>query len=84
MSAMLKQFLFITVLVLATCWLASAQEPAATLKFKAPTGWVEEKASSAMRVAQYKLPRETGDGRRCCASRLLLWTGTRRRSGGQH
>jgi hypothetical protein len=62
MSAMLKQFLFIAVLVLTTCCVASAQEPAAKLNFKAPSGWVEEKASSAMRVAQYKLPKETGDG----------------------
>src|SRR6476619_3962929 len=62
MSAMWKQYLFIIVLVLVTSGLASAQEPAAKLTFKAPTGWVEEKASSAMRVGQYKLPRETGDG----------------------
>ncbi len=37
-----------------------AQKPA-TLKFKVPAGWVDEERSSAMRVAQYKLPRAEGD-----------------------
>ena len=31
------------------------------LHFKPPDGWVTEKASSSMRVAQYKLPRAEGD-----------------------
>ena len=31
------------------------------LHFKAPDGWVTEKASSSMRVAQYKLPKAEGD-----------------------
>lgn len=31
------------------------------LRFKAPEGWVTEKASSSMRVAQYKLPKVEGD-----------------------
>lgn len=31
------------------------------LKFKAPDGWVVEKTTSTMRVAQYKLPRAEGD-----------------------
>ncbi|HJZ79561.1 MAG TPA: hypothetical protein VKD91_04425 [Pyrinomonadaceae bacterium] len=31
------------------------------LRFKAPDGWVTEKASSTMRVAQYKLPKSEGD-----------------------
>jgi len=31
------------------------------LLFKAPDGWVAEKASSSMRVAQYKLPKAEGD-----------------------
>jgi len=31
------------------------------LRFKAPEGWVAEKASSSMRVAQYKLPKVEGD-----------------------
>src|SRR5262249_23892302 len=33
----------------------------ADLKFKAPDGWTVEKPSSAMRVAQYKLPKVEGD-----------------------
>jgi hypothetical protein len=37
------------------------QEPTATLKFNAPDSWVQEKTSSSMRVAQYKLPRTDGD-----------------------
>jgi len=48
-------------LILVIPFFANAQQPAATLKFSAPHGWVEEKASSTMRVAQYKLPKETGD-----------------------
>jgi hypothetical protein len=32
-----------------------------TLRFTAPTGWVEEKTTSTMRVAQYKLPKASGD-----------------------
>ena len=31
------------------------------LRFKAPDGWTTEKASSNMRVAQYKLPKTEGD-----------------------
>ena len=31
------------------------------LRFKTPDGWVAEKASSTMRVAQYKLPKADGD-----------------------
>ena len=31
------------------------------LHFKAPDGWVTEKSSSSMRVAQYKLPKAEGD-----------------------
>ena len=34
---------------------------AGDLRFKAPDGWVTEKPSSAMRVAQYKLPKAEGD-----------------------
>ncbi len=34
---------------------------AGELKFKTPDGWVTEKASSSMRVAQYKLPKAEGD-----------------------
>src|SRR5262249_61399714 len=31
------------------------------LKFKGPDGWVNEKGTSAMRVAQYKPPKVEGD-----------------------
>lgn len=31
------------------------------LKFTVPTGWIEEQRTSSMRVAQYKLPKATGD-----------------------
>ena len=31
------------------------------LKFTVPAGWVEEQRTSSMRVAQYKLPKATGD-----------------------
>jgi len=31
------------------------------LRYKAPDGWVKETASSAMRMAQYKLPKAEGD-----------------------
>ena len=37
------------------------QQPTPTLKFTPAKGWAEEKTSSTMRVAQYKLPKETGD-----------------------
>ena len=38
-------------------------QPSATgeLKFKVPDGWVSEKPSSSMRMAQYKLPKVVGD-----------------------
>ncbi len=42
----------------------SAQSPANTsgeLRYKAPEGWVKEQPTSAMRVAQYKLPKAEGD-----------------------
>jgi hypothetical protein len=40
----------------------SANSPApGELRFKTPDGWVKEPTSSAMRVAQYKLPRTEGD-----------------------
>jgi hypothetical protein len=42
----------------------SAQTPtnaSGELRYKAPEGWVKEKPSSAMRVAQYKLPKAEGD-----------------------
>ena len=39
----------------------ASNQASPTLKFNAPSGWVEEKASSTMRVAQYKLPKAEGD-----------------------
>ena len=39
----------------------STQNAAGDLKFKAPDGWTTEKASSTLRVAQYKLPKAEGD-----------------------
>ena len=42
---------------------ANAAQTSSTgeLRFKPPEGWVTEKASSSMRVAQYKLPKAEGD-----------------------
>lgn len=40
---------------------ASTSASSGDLHFKAPDGWVTEKASSAMRAAQYKLPKAEGD-----------------------
>lgn len=37
------------------------QTSSGELKFKAPDGWTVEKATSSMRVAQYKLPKAEGD-----------------------
>jgi hypothetical protein len=39
----------------------ATQNAAGELKFKAPEGWTAEKASSSMRVAQYRLPKAEGD-----------------------
>src|SRR5437588_2335807 len=39
----------------------SAQSASGELRFKTPDGWTVEKASSSMRVAQYKLPKADGD-----------------------
>lgn len=54
---------FVAALVAAGAVVALSQEtqkPAA-LRYKVPPGWVEEERSSSMRVAQFKLPRATGD-----------------------
>jgi hypothetical protein len=68
MTAMLKQITIALVIVFGG-WVSSqgnlvqqpTQNAAGTLKFTAPDGWVEEKASSSSRVAQYKLPKAAGD-----------------------
>lgn len=41
--------------------LLSLTVQAGTLTYKTPDGWIAEKTSSSMRVAQYKLPKESGD-----------------------
>jgi len=40
---------------------APAQNAAGELRYKVPEGWVVEKPTSNMRVAQYKLPKIVGD-----------------------
>src|SRR3989442_5726999 len=63
-----------TIIVLLIVVLAGAIQPAIAfndaqdkscgaceLRFKMPEGWVSESPSSKMRVAQYKLPKATGD-----------------------
>src|SRR5687767_2452910 len=44
------------------------------LRFKAPDGWVTEKTTSTMRVAQYKLPKADGDAED--ASLVLYYFGS--------
>lgn len=65
MSGMHKPILTILLvaLVAAGSVIASSQvtQNPAALRYKVPPGWVEEERSSSMRVAQYKLPRATGD-----------------------
>src|ERR1700704_1901997 len=39
----------------------TSQLPAGEVHYKAPEGWVVEKPSSEMRLAQYKLPKADGD-----------------------
>jgi hypothetical protein len=39
----------------------ASQNPNGELKYKAPEGWLEEKPTSSMRAAQYKLPKAAGD-----------------------
>ena len=65
---MLKQIFVLIALATAL------QQPGPTLKFTAPSGWVEEKASSTMRLAQYKLPKENGDSED--ASVVVYYFGT--------
>ncbi|HEY5837552.1 MAG TPA: hypothetical protein VIT19_00865, partial [Pyrinomonadaceae bacterium] len=62
--------LFLTLLLSGAACSSSAnrttnQQPGAPasgeLRFKAPDGWITEKTTSTMRVAQYKLPKADGD-----------------------
>src|SRR5262245_25396904 len=57
MSAMWKTILLVSLLPL----VAQTTPPQGSLKFTAPTGWIEEKTTSSMRVAQYKLPKAAAD-----------------------
>jgi hypothetical protein len=68
MTSMIKQSILAVVLVVAS------QQPAATLKFTTPAGWVEEKTTSTMRVAQFKLPKVADDTED--ASLVLYFFGT--------
>lgn len=60
----------------ATVTKAQNTSPSSTgeLKFKAPEGWVIEKPSSSMRVAQYTLPKVEGDN--ADASLVLYFFGS--------
>jgi hypothetical protein len=55
--------ILLPVFVFAACAIVFGQEARkpATLRYKVPTGWIEEQRSSTMRVAQYKLPRTEPD-----------------------
>jgi hypothetical protein len=59
MSDMRK--LTLPLLIPLLCLFNTAFQTKSSLKFTVPPGWVEEERSSAMRVAQYKLPRAEGD-----------------------
>jgi hypothetical protein len=62
MTNMLKPFAFAVAMFLAALIPhASSNQSDATLKFKTPSGWIEEKPSSTMRVGQFKLPKAEGD-----------------------
>lgn len=49
------------VLISLTCLIGQVASQQASLKFTVPAGWIEEERTSSMRVAQYRLPRATGD-----------------------
>ena len=59
MRKTIRVILLAVVCVFALRVLAAAQK--SELTFTVPAGWVEETRSSSMRVAQYKLPKTTGD-----------------------
>ena len=80
MTNILKQLLISIFMVCVGCQAQqggssqqAASNPSGTLKFSAPSGWVEEKPGSSMRVAQYKLPRVAADGED--ASAILYFFG---------
>ncbi|HXD30885.1 MAG TPA: hypothetical protein VN643_07210 [Pyrinomonadaceae bacterium] len=52
----------------------SAATTSAEIRFKVPEGWITEKPSSSMRVAQYKLPKVEGDS--ADASLVLYFFGS--------
>ena len=47
------------ILILAMALVCATQQ--SSLKFTVPAGWVEEERTSSMRIAQYRLPKATGD-----------------------
>lgn len=56
---MSKTILFIVIALVCVASIAASQQ--SSLKFRVPTGWVEEERASSMRVAQYRLPKVEGD-----------------------
>ena len=48
-------------LIAVVCLVSITVAQQSSLKFRVPTGWVEEERTSSMRVAQYRLPKATGD-----------------------
>src|SRR5688500_6010924 len=51
----------LSTIVLTVIALAAASFSAATLKFDVPAGWTSEAPTSSMRIAEFTLPRATGD-----------------------
>lgn len=51
----------LSILLAAVCAICVAASQQSSLKFTVPAGWVEEERTSNMRVAQYRLPKATGD-----------------------
>jgi hypothetical protein len=51
----------LTILMTLVCVVSIVASPQSSLKFRVPAGWFEEERSSSMRVAQYRLPRVSGD-----------------------
>ena len=61
MTRMHRQILISLVALACSSIILAQQSTSQTLKFTTPSGWVEEKTTSTMRVAQYKLPKADGD-----------------------